>query len=236
MTPEGGVRDVVLLHGLGRTASSFLAMRLAMQRAGYTVHAQTYPSRRHDVATLARLAVPRALRCAEGRRAHVVSHSMGAILLRHHLAEHGQDERIARCVMLGPPNRGSEVIDAFGDIALFRAIIGPAGLQLGCDDASVPRRLGPVRAEVGVIAGGRATSPILARIIGRASDGKVAVDATPVEGMRDFIVLPVGHTFMMASPLVIAQTLSFLRGGAFERDLTRRTALQRLAGMAADAR
>jgi triacylglycerol lipase len=98
-------------------------------------------------------------------------------------------------------------------------------LGTGSDD--LPRRLLPsVDFEFGVIAGNRSLNPVYSALIPGADDGKVAVGRTMVEGMSDFIILPVTHTFMMNNPVVIAEVVAFLRDGAFDHDMELRDAVE----------
>ena len=46
-------------------------------------------------------------------------------------------------------------------------------------------------------------------------DGVVRLEETEVEGMRDRIVLPVGHAAMLVSARVAAQAAQFLAHGRF---------------------
>lgn len=214
-TPVAAGECAVLLHGLARGPGSMAVMGWSLRRAGFRVVNHGYPSTRAPVEALS-TEVGRAVDRCGTDRVHVVTHSMGAILLRHWLTGH-RPVNMGRVVMLAPPNQGSELVDAWGDLAAFGWINGPAGRQLGTGPDSLPRRLPPVDVPVGVIAGRLTTNPVAAQILPGPDDGKVSVAATHVAGEADHLTLPVTHTLIMNSPTVIRQTIAFLTHGAFAR-------------------
>jgi pimeloyl-ACP methyl ester carboxylesterase len=218
---------VILLHGLIRTPHSMAAMTDYLDDAGFTVANTGYPSRDHTIEDLAPMALGEGIAACRRLTAaspdadfHIVTHSLGGILTRVYLRDHPLPE-LGRVVMLGPPNQGSEVVDNLRDVPGFDVMNGPAGAQLGTDPQSVPRTLGPVHFELGVIAGTGSLNPLTSTMLPDADDGKVSVAATRVEGMKDFIMLPVTHTFMMRDSEVLRQTLHFLTEGHFDHDAAR---------------
>jgi len=206
---------VLLLHGLGRTRWSMQSLERRLSAAGFTVCNHGYPSRRFSVAALTeQLRAPIAQLSARQQPVHVVTHSLGGILLRSFLQQHSLPEG-SRAVMLAPPNRGSELCDRYRQQLWYQLATGPAGQELGTAGDALPQRLAPVAIDVGVIAGARSSDPWFNHVFAGPHDGKVSVASTRLDEMRDFLVLPVGHTFLMRDPAVHAAVLSFLRSGRF---------------------
>ena len=211
---------VILLHGLARTDASMSKMAVSLKSTGYQVVNVSYPSTRKSIAKLATEAVATGLaKCPDNTPVNFVTHSLGGILVRYYLQQNSLPE-LNRVVMLGPPNKGSEVVDKLRNIPGFRLINGPAGMALGSDDNSVPNQLASVDFDLGVIAGTRTVNPVLSTMLPNPDDGKVSVEGTKVAGMNDHISLPVTHTFMMRNNQVIAQAIYYLKHGCFKQQET----------------
>ena len=221
MNPDKHNECVILLHGLIRTNRSMLKIEKALNAVGYKVYNCSYPSRKQAIELLSETVIDAAIRhCRKNfqpERIHFVTHSMGGILIRFYLAQHNI-EHLGRVVMLAPPNAGTELVDRLSGLQLFTLINGPAAGQLGTDASSLPKSLGPVNYEVGIIAGNRSLNLLYSALIPGENDGKVSTRNTRLEGMADFIVLPYAHNFMMNRPQVIEQTITFLQKGVFNHN------------------
>lgn len=211
---------VVLLHGLGRGPASLWLQGNDLRAAGYEVIHVAYPSQRAAIEKLSEDALgPVFADRRDGRKVHVVTHSLGGILVRQYLHDHGVPASLGRVVMLAPPNAGSEIVDRLAKVRAYQWLNGPAGLDLGTDAAAAPARLGPLPAgvEVGVIAGDATWNPLFSALIPGPDDGKVSVARTHVAGEADHLVVPYSHTWLMNRRETRRQVAAFLRDGRFER-------------------
>lgn len=218
-TPTARAADtVILLHGLGRTPLSMARLARDLRAEGYDVRNLAYPSQRADIRTLADSTLsPVFADLPAGARIHFVTHSLGGILVRQYLHDHGTPSALGRVVMLAPPNSGSEIVDHLRGWSVYRAVNGPAGLQLGTAPGSTPNTLGPAPAgtEIGVIAGDRSLNPLFSSWLPGPDDGKVTVASTHLVGETGHLTVPYSHTWLMWRRPVLAQINAFLRTGRF---------------------
>lgn len=217
---------VILIHGLGRSDTSMKSIEKTLTQADYTVINTRYSAKGKTVSELAQDVIPQALKqCPGNTPIHFVTHSLGGILLREYLSQQTIPE-LNRVVMLGPPNQGSEVADTLKGSPLHFFLKNETVLELGTDKNSKPKTLSSIDAELGIIAGKQSINLILSSIIPGRDDGKVSVENTKLEGMKDHIIVPINHTFMMKNREVITQITYFLEHGEFIRNRTKNNRLR----------
>jgi triacylglycerol lipase len=193
-----------------------LAKQLA--EAGFAVHNLSYAStEKAPEALVAEVGEKIEACCREAEKLNFVGHSLGGILIRAYLAKE-PPVNAGRVVMLAPPNGGSEIVDSLGGTAIFGAIMGPSAQQLGTDPESFPNRLPAPTVEVGVIAGTDSVNPAGSVLIPDEDDGMVSLANTKLDGMTDFLVLPISHAFIMRSEEVGEQVIRFLDTGRFRHE------------------
>ncbi|HEX3727698.1 MAG TPA: alpha/beta fold hydrolase [Pirellulales bacterium] len=220
---------VVVLHGLFRSSASMRYMsRFLRDQGHYSVFNVSYPTTQGAVADHAQ-SLAKVMRNLEGiTEINFVAHSLGNLVVRHFLADHFDprtgiqgDARLRRMVMLGPPNQGAQMAEAFADVRLFHLMAGASASQLSRDWENLQARLTTPRCEFAILAGGRGTDKGYNPLLGEDNDMVVSVESTRLPGAADFAVLPVLHTFMMDDPRVQQYTLRFLQQGFFVSEAER---------------
>ncbi|MCP3405859.1 alpha/beta fold hydrolase [Bradyrhizobium sp. CCGB01] len=208
---------VALLHGIGVGSWTLKRLERALQRRGFATLNLDYPSRKKPIEALAEeIHAPVAAFAAQCDGAiHFVAHSMGGLLARVYISRH-RPARLGRVVMLGTPNGGSEVADLLKDISIYRAVFGPAGLQLTTAQAPALADLPSPDYPVGIIAGCRTIAPIASTfVLPRPNDGRVSVASAKLADMADHIVVKASHTGLPRHTVAIEQTIAFLHDGRF---------------------
>jgi len=202
------VRDVILLHGLWVPAAVMTPLAARLGAGGFRCHLFSYygrarplPAHAERLARFARQVGP----------AHFVGHSLGGLVLVEALQRH--PELAAGCVvLLGTPARGNCAARRLQRLGWGRWFLGAT--QPLWSEGRAMRWTRPE--PLGVIAG---TLPLgLGRLFGAlpgANDGVVRLEETEVEGMRERVVLRVGHSAMLLSARVAAQVAAFLRDARF---------------------
>lgn len=204
------MRDVILVPGLWMPGAAMALLAGRLKRAGYAPQVFAYRGRSSFDANAERFA--RFVREALGDRpAHFVGHSLGGVLILDTLNRH-PEIGAASALLLGSPVRGCLAGRRLGAARVGRWMMGACG-KLWQEHEARWQRSEPL----GVVAG---TLPLgLGRALGRlpgVNDGVVCVDETSVEGMAARVLVPSGHSMLIASAAVGRLVERFLASGRFE--------------------
>lgn len=206
---------VFLLHGMGKGPMDMMGMEYGLRRRGFAVVNWGYNS---VVLSIPEIAdeLARVLEPWSGHRVDFVVHSMGGIVVRTYLQRH-KPANVGRLVMIGTPNHGANMANLLGDMAVYRAVFGPAGQQLRRGGGFIEELETPA-CEFAVIAGGTGETTGMLALLPGDNDGIVEVDSARLDGMADFLLLPYAHTIIQMMPRTVRETAHFLRSGRFAHE------------------
>ncbi|WP_416395655.1 esterase/lipase family protein [Allohahella sp. A8] len=209
---------VVLLHGLWRNNLAMWPLEDALLAQGYTVVNLDYPSTSMSIPELAeQYLAPAVEQCDEAVEGptHLVSHSMGGIVVRWYLQTAALHPE-ARVVMLSPPNQGNELAVHFRDWPLFDLFVGRAARQLSTDELGILGQIQPLRSPTGIIGGQRTRGWLSLGLLPTPNDGTVSVESMRLPEMQDFLLVDESHVSIRGSALVHEQVIHFLNKGLFK--------------------
>lgn len=194
---------VILIHGLDRTAKSMRKIEKFLAKKGYNTINLDYPSTKDTIQNLTNNYLKKVIKekCTDkNKKIHFVAHSMGGIMVRYFLATN-KLKNLGRIVMLAPPNKGAKHADLYSRFKIANLLLGPALKQMTTSKKSLPNTLPKPDYEVGIIAA--------------KYDGKVSIEQTKLPKMKDFLVVPSAHTFIMQSNKAIKAIDNFIKKGRF---------------------
>lgn len=208
-------KDLLLIHGLNQKKLSFWKF-LGEFKNEYNVRYFHYS----NTSTLSEIIEQLRDFIKSLESFHAITMSLGGIILRNYLAQHGTGG-LGRVVMVGPPNAGAILLRNAVKDPMWRKFLG----KLAVDVVEHEREYLPLKPEfeVGIIAG---TKPVLLSppvpksylekfFDPTDSDGKVKIEETKLPFMKDFVTVDECHDLLMQNTEVLNYIKCFLCGGTF---------------------
>jgi triacylglycerol lipase len=221
ISPHLNQEAVILLHGIGLSKWSLGFIKHKLKKAGYNPIDISYPSTKFSLDDIADWLNEKYLTpefWGTSPKVHFVTHSMGGLVARRYLNKYRSTlphHKIGRVVMLGTPNHGSEIADIMLRFPPYKWLYGPAGQELAT--SAQAQNTDTAFFETGIIAGSAGwLYPISSLIIKEKSDGRVAIEKTKLDNMKDHIIVKSSHTFMIYRNKIHDQIIYFLRDGHFK--------------------
>lgn len=211
---------MVLAHGLGRSDWAMWRFAKRLEAANFDVCLLDYDTLGESVGSVLNDTTAQIDDCLKGKeRVHFVGHSLGGLVIRSYLQrKHAilNQARIGEVVLIGTPNKGSELADHFNGTWVME-LGGGISQALITGTHSLGNNLDELDVNIGVIAGTRSSMLTKDKFSG-LNDGLVSVESTKLAHMGDFITVDVNHTQMRYNKEVAEQTIYFLRHGAFSHE------------------
>jgi pimeloyl-ACP methyl ester carboxylesterase len=207
---------VVLLHGIFHSPYGMRGLATFLKNSGFEVLNLGYPSTQYTIQQLADIIHEKIAPfvASISGKIHFVGYSMGGLVIRAYMKKY-KPSNLGRVVMIGTPNKGSEVADFLRNFKIYQKLYGPAGQQLITDQEKFKHIFAETDFEIGSIAGNKDYYFISDRLIGKPNDGQVSIESTQLDNLKDHIVLPCNHFFFPFDKTMWNQVVHFLEFGQF---------------------
>lgn len=207
---------VIMVHGLLRRSLNLFQLGKALQKRGYHVYLYDYQTSRYSVAEHGqhfKQYLEKIIAEHPDKKLNLVTHSMGGILTREALA--GIDDNVAtdnlitrerfkRIVMLAPPHLGSDVARRFCQYFPFTAKwLKPLADLSSAPESYIHQVPIPTGLDIGIIVG--------------RFDQEVKEAYTRLPGVKYYLKINAGHSFIMYMPATRKAVICFLENGYFSR-------------------
>lgn len=229
LLPPLNGRAVITMHGLYRSREQMEGLgEYLAEQGGYHCVNVAYASSRRSLDEHAQ-SLAHVIEGLEGLdELNFVCHSLGNLVVRRYLGEAERpepkwrpDPRIKRMVMLGPPNNGAQLAEAFKNNDLLGLFAGPSGKQLGRTWDETQKLLATPTFPFAIVAGGRGAPQGLNPLLNGDNDLIVSVAETQLPGACDFRLVPCWHGGFMNDAGVRQAVANFLAHGCFSTEAER---------------
>lgn len=209
---------IILVHGYNKSESDMKFLKENFEQMGYRSITETVPLLFNSVETCVNIFKEKVEKIlieeANYKKIHFIGHSMGGIIIRKFL-ENNKIENLGRCILIATPNRGMKLADfAEKKVRLFGRIFKPIHDTVSYR-MKINKPMNIPEPEIGVIAGNK-NNLILGLLLSKNSDGRVEVEETKFEGMKEFMVLNYGHKEIHHKSETVKLADNFLQNGTFE--------------------
>ncbi len=202
------METIILVHGVGLWGTEMFLLNYRLGKLGYNCQQFYYSTRYKNLAENAAM-LQKFLLSKSDNTIHFVGHSLGGLLISQFFQDYPQ-KASGRIVLLATPLRDSEIARRLSKRKLGRFLLGKSVIS-GLSQRLLP----PLDRDVGVIAGSLDIGTGLLLGISRPNDSLIAVKETYLPEIKEHIVLPFSHSWLLFSAKVSLFIHTFLQTGNF---------------------
>jgi triacylglycerol lipase len=209
---------VIIIHGMAQSKKSLSKLADHLESCNYETIIADYPSTKYSIEDIAKnFVIKKIATLDKSRKIHIVGYSLGGIVARYVIDNH-QIDNLGNVVLVGTPNKGSEMAKFLENNIVVHKIFGPALKDLRPNSDFWNKIKDNVSGNhVGVIAGDFSMNPFSSLFVfDGLSDGTVSVESAKIDGMKDFLILHHSHYFLIRSKEILPYIENFLTYGSFE--------------------